>query len=328
MCWTHRYLWRDSLSVKKNTSHIALNSAGTRVTPTLLTAIAPIVWGTSYIVTTELLPPGHPLFAALMRSLPAGVIALVIARKLPKGAWWWKSAILGTLNIGLFFPLLFIAAGRLPGGVAATLGATQPILVTVLAVLVLAERLSWWRLGWGLVGVGGVALVVLGPGAVFDPVGIAAGVGGSAAMGVGVILAKRWGRPPGLSAMGFAGWQLAAGGLALLIPTLAFEGIPARIDAAGVAGYLWLGLIGGLLAYTLWFRGIGRLPVTATALLGLLSPLVAAILGVTIGGETLDNLQLAGFALALAALAAGQFSPRFRQQASLPSSAHRFQQSH
>ncbi|MGZ4518327.1 MAG: hypothetical protein ACXVXN_10520 [Mycobacteriaceae bacterium] len=32
---------------------------------TLLTAIAPAVWGTTYVVTTELLPPGHPLFASL-----------------------------------------------------------------------------------------------------------------------------------------------------------------------------------------------------------------------------------------------------------------------
>lgn len=34
-----------------------------RVRTTLLTAIAPAVWGTTYVVTTELLPPGHPLFA-------------------------------------------------------------------------------------------------------------------------------------------------------------------------------------------------------------------------------------------------------------------------
>ncbi|WP_453985564.1 EamA family transporter [Brevibacterium casei] len=287
--------------------------AGGRLGATLSTALAPAVWGTTYLVTTAFLPGDHPMFAALMRSLPAGIIGLLIARRLPVGSWWWKIFVLGTLNIGLFFPLLFVAAGRLPGGVAATLGAAQPILVTVLAVIVLGERLSKWRLGWGVVGVVGVGMVVLGPGAGFDPIGILAGIAGTAAMGTGVVLVKRWGRPPGVSAVGFAGWQLSAGGLVLLVPTLVFEGVPASIDLAGIGGYLWLGLVGGILAYTLWFRGLGRLPVTATALLGLLSPLVAASLGVVFAGERLTLIQIAGFGLALAALACGQLSPSRRR---------------
>lgn len=287
--------------------------AGGRLGATLITALAPAVWGTTYLVTTAFLPADHPMFAALMRSLPAGLIGLLIARRLPRGSWWWKAAVLGTLNIGVFFPLLFVAAGRLPGGVAATLGAAQPILVTVLAVIILGERLSKWRLGWGVVGVIGVGMVVLGPGAGLDPIGILAGIAGTAAMGTGVVLVKRWGRPPGLSVVGFAGWQLSAGGLVLLVPTLVLEGVPANIDLAGIGGYLWLGLVGGILAYTLWFRGLGRLPVTATALLGLLSPLVAASLGAVFAGERLTLIQIAGFALALAALACGQLSPSRRR---------------
>ncbi|MFG2597353.1 EamA family transporter [Streptomyces sp. NPDC048462] len=282
---------------------------------TIATAFAPAVWGTTYIVTTELLPPGSPLFAALMRALPAGLLGLLIARTLPRGVWWWKAALLGTLNIGAFFPLLFIAAERLPGGVAATLGACQPILVALLAVLVLSERPSPWRLAWGVVGVAGVGLVVLGPGAGLDPPGILAGLAGAAAMAGGVVLTKRWGRPEGVSAVGFASWQLTAGGLVLLAPALLVEGVPGGVDGRAVAGYLWLGTFGGLIAYTLWFRGLRTLPVTATALLGLLSPLVAASLGVLLAGEGLDPVRIAGFALALAALAAGQFTPVLRLRA-------------
>ena len=36
---------------------------------------------------------------------------------------------LGVLNIGLFFPLIFLAAYHLPGGLAATLQATSPLAV-------------------------------------------------------------------------------------------------------------------------------------------------------------------------------------------------------
>ncbi|WP_425842366.1 EamA family transporter [Streptomyces fractus] len=109
--------------------------------------------------------------------------------------------------------------------------------------------------------------------------------------------------------VGFAGWQLTAGGLVLLAPVLLVEGVPGGVGIRAVAGYLWLGGAGGLIAYTFWFRGLRVLPVTATALLGLLSLLVATALGVLLAGESLDPLQVLGFALALAALAAGQITP-------------------
>ncbi|MFI5894715.1 EamA family transporter [Actinoplanes sp. NPDC051513] len=298
------------MTITASPSTQAPAAGGGRVATTAITAFAPAVWGTTYVVTTELLPAGHPLFAGLMRALPAGLLALAITRQLPRGIWWWRALALGALNIGAFFPLLFLAAERLPGGVAATLGATQPIIVAFLAVAILGERLSGWRLAWGLVGVAGVGLVVLGPNAALDAAGIAAGLAGAMAMGLGVTLTKRWGRPEGVRPMAFAGWQLTAGGLVLLVPVALIEGVPEHIDVPAVGGYLWLGLVGGLLAYTLWFAGVRVLPVTATALLGLLSPLVAATAGVVLLGQTLTAPQLAGFALALAALVAGQLTPR------------------
>ncbi|WP_200176254.1 EamA family transporter [Tomitella cavernea] len=274
---------------------------------TLATAVAPAVWGTTYIVTSELLPEGQPLFSGLVRALPAGLLALALTRTLPHGAWWWKAAVLGVLNIGAFFPLLFLTAYHLPGGVAATLNATQPLVVALLAVVLLGQRLSKWRLAWGLVGMVGVAMIVLRDQAALDGIGIIAGVGAAASMATGVTLAKRWGRPAGVGAMTFAGWQLTAGGLFLLPLTLVIEGVPTNVTGSGVAGYLWLGLIGGLLTYTLWFDGIGRLPVTSAALLGLLSPIVAAGLGAVFLGQLLGPIQILGFVLALAAIAAGQF---------------------
>ena len=274
-----------------------------------LTALAPAVWGTTYIVTTHALPTGHPVFAALMRTLPAGTLALALTRRLPSGQWWWKSLVLGALNMACFFPLLFVAAQRLPGGVAATLGAAQPIIVAGLAVVVLSEHPSVWRLIWGGIGVVGVALVVLGPQAGLDALGVAAGLGGAVSMGLGVVLTKRWGRPDGVSALSLAGWQLTGAGLLLIVPALLIDGVPTGIDATAVLGYSWLGLVGGLAAYVLWFEGIRRLPVTPTALLGLLSPLTAALLGHVIAGEVLNPIQLLGFALALTAMTAGQLAP-------------------
>jgi probable blue pigment (indigoidine) exporter len=284
---------------------------------TATTALAPSVWGTTYVITTELLPDGHPVFAGLARALPAGLVALAVTRTLPRGAWWWKAAVLGALNIGLFFPLLFTAAERLPGGVAATLAAAQPLVVAVLAVVLLGDRLTVWRMGWGVTGVVGVGLVVLGPNAALDLVGVLAGIGGAVTMALGVTLTKRWGRPPGVGPTAFAGWQLTAGGLFLMPVTALVEGPPPAIDGPAVLGYLWLGLVGGLLAYALWFRGVGALPVTSVAVLALLSPTVAAVLGVIVLGQTLGPVQLIGLALALAAIVAGQLPGRPARRATV-----------
>ncbi|MFD4430466.1 EamA family transporter, partial [Nocardia sp. NPDC058497] len=197
---------------------------GGRLSRTAVTALAPAAWGTTYVVTTELLPPGHPVFAGLLRALPAGLIALALTRTLPHGAWRGKAAVLGMLNIGLPFPLLFLAAEHLPGGVAATLAAAQPLVVAVLAVLVLGESPSAWRLAWGAIGVAGVGLVVLGPSAALDAVGVAAGLASAASLALGLTLTKRWGRPPEVGPIAFAGWQLTAGGLFLLPLTALLEG--------------------------------------------------------------------------------------------------------
>lgn len=281
-----------------------------------LTAAAPVVWGTTYVVTTELLPADAPMWSAALRALPAGVLAVVIGRRLPRDGWWWRAAVLGTLNIGAFFALLFVAAYRLPGGVAATLGATGPLVTSAYALILLGQRPSRWRLAWGVAGVVGVAMMVLRPDAALDPLGLVAGLAGVLAMSAGVVLTRRWGQPVG--ALPFVGWQLTAGGLVLLPIALALEGAPPSIDAPAVGGYLWLGLVGTLAAYALWFRGIGRLPVVSVSFLGLLSPAVATTIGWVVLDQSLTAVQLLGFVVALASTVAGQLRSGPRPKHSRP----------
>ena len=118
-----------------------------RVGLLLLVAVAPAAWGTTYIVTEKFLPPDRPLFAAVVRALPVGLALLAWRRQLPRGDWWWKAAVLGLFNIAMFFPLIFVAAYYLPGGLAATVQASSPLAVMALAWLVIGERAAPARIG-------------------------------------------------------------------------------------------------------------------------------------------------------------------------------------
>ncbi|WP_200807421.1 EamA family transporter [Demequina sp. NBRC 110053] len=271
------------------------------------TALAPALWGTTYLVTTELLPADRPLLAAVMRALPVGLVLLACTRDLPCGVWWWRSAVLGVLNIGAFFALLFVSAYRLPGGVAATLGAVHPLIVAVLAVVVLHEAARARTFVAAGVGLAGVALLVLGPDAAADPVGVVAGVLGGASTALGVVLTKRWGRPVPL--LSFTAWQLVWGGAFLIGPMLVLEGLPERLTWSHGAGYAWLGVLGGVVAYVLWFRGVLALPAGQVSTLAFLAPLVAALLGWAVLGQTLTLLQGVGAAVIVAAVALAQGGP-------------------
>lgn len=291
-------------------SHVPRAAAsGSTLAMTAATAVAPVSWSTTYLVTTEFLPSGHPLVSTVLRALPAGLILLALTRKLPHGAWLWRALLLGTLNIGGFNALLFVAAYRLPGGIAALLTSLQPLFVAGLAFLLLSEVPTRWRLGWSLVGMAGVGLIVLRGQLSFDPLGVLAGLAAAALMATGIVLTKRWGFPGGVTPTTMAGWQLTAGGLVLVPLALALEGLPPALDLRAVGGYAWLCVVGALLSYPLWFRGIGRLPVVAVSFLPLLSPVFASVLGRLFLGESLTTWQFAGFLLALAAIAAAQLSP-------------------
>ncbi|MEV0269633.1 EamA family transporter [Hamadaea sp. NPDC050747] len=271
----------------------------------LLTALAPLAWGSTYAVTTQLLPADRPLLAGMLRALPAGLLLLLLTRKLPSGSWWGKAFVLGVLNIGAFFPLLFLAAYRLPGGVAAVLGSVQPLIVIGLSVVLLHQRPLLRALAAGVVGVLGVALVVLRPGASFDAVGLAAGLAGAAAMAAGTVLSKRWGRPDDVNALTMTAWQLTAGGLVIVPLALLIEGAPPALSPTNLAGYAYLATVNTAVAYWLWFRGLASLPASSAGFLGLLSPVAAMVIGWAVLGQALTPVQVVGAVVALGATIAG-----------------------
>ncbi|HHD7487075.1 TPA: EamA family transporter [Klebsiella oxytoca] len=262
-----------------------------------LTALAPAIWGSTYIVTSQFLPPDRPFIAALLRVLPAGIALLIWSCRLPLRGEWWKLIVTGILNIGAFQALLFIAAYRLPGGLAAVIGAIQPLLVMLLAWCVDRQRSPWLAVLSAMTGIVGMAMLLLSPQMTLDPLGIGAAFLGAMSMALGTWLSRRW--AIALPVIALTGWQLLIGGIVLAPIALLVDPPLHQVTLTQAAGYLWLCVAGAMLAYGLWFRGIGRLSPVAVSAMSLLSPVTAVLLGWVFLGQKIEGLALAGLVIVL-----------------------------
>lgn len=269
----------------------------------LLTMLTPVLWATTYSVTRLWLPEGRPFFSGMIRALPVGLVILAFTRQLPRGEWWWKATVLGVLNIGLFFGLLFVGAYRLPGGLASTLQATGPLITIVLAALLLGERTTRVQVLGGVIGLLGVCLLVLRAGVVLDAIGLVAAMLSVLSSTLGYVLVKRWKPPVGLWTL--TAWQLTIGGLVLVPVSLLVEGAPPQLDRPAILAYLWLAVAGTAIAYVIWFRGLHRLPAVTVTMLGLVNPVAATLLGALLVGEKVGLWQLLGMALVFAGVVLG-----------------------
>lgn len=266
------------------------------------------MWATTYIVTEQFLPEDRPMFAALVRALPVGLVMLAWRRTLPPRGWWGKAIVLGLLNIGLFFPLIFLSAYGLPGGLAATVQALLPLIVMAIAWLLLGERATPRRLIGGVVGVIGVGLLVLGTTTGVTALGLAAAVGSVLAAATGAVLTKRW-KPP-VDSITLVSWQLVVGGLFLVPVALLTEGAPPSVDLAAVLGYAWIAIFGTGLAYVAWFTALREMPAGRVALISLLNPVFATVLGVVFAHEAFGLPQAIGVGLVLGGVLLGQTQAR------------------
>lgn len=258
------------------------------------TAIGPVLWGTTYGVFVGTLPTDHPILISALRALPAGLLMLLLVRRLPPLRILFPVTVLALTNIGLFFALLLISAARLPGGITATLAACQPLLVALLTWPLLGRRPGMDQIGLALLGMVGVGLLVLKGGLAFDLIGVLAGIGAALSMALGIVLMERWRNlaPP----VQMTAWQLLIGGILILPFALLVEGLPVRWDMRNTLGLGYLVLFATALGYWLWVGGVQRLG-SRVSVLAFLSPVVALSLGIGVMEETLNAQQALGVVL-------------------------------
>ncbi len=262
-----------------------------------LTALAPVLWGSTYIVTTQWLPPERPLTAAAIRALPAGIILVIMGRHLVPTKQILPMVVLSILNIALFQGLLFTSAYLLPGGLAAIVGALQPLLVMMLVWVFDHKAPNQIKIIAAGVAIAGMSILFTGPETQWNLLGVLAALVGTSSMAVGLFLSSKWNNK--LPTLAFTGWQLLIGGLLLTPIAMVVEEPIHSFTLSHLLGYTYLSLFGALIGYFLWFRGLQKLPSTAVASLGLLSPVTATLLGWIFLDEQLGIQGSIGIAMVL-----------------------------
>ncbi|HEY8394572.1 MAG TPA: EamA family transporter [Thermaerobacter sp.] len=299
---------------------------------------AAVLWGTLGI-WARLAYDGNarPNDVVFFRALIAFLVALWVARhkagllRAAARSRLWLLVAYGTVSVGLFYLSYFWAVRLLPVAVAAVLLYTAPVFVALMARFFLGEALAVPRLVALVVALLGVALI--------------SGLGGAGA-GDGAAVAGSMAAAPALPPVGvlvglLAGltyatytifgkvavrdldpdvvvvYTLGVGTLFLFI-TLP----PPRLLALDFMPGVWpvlvlLGVGPTYLAYRLYTHGLREVPASTAAIVAMVEPVVAAVLGWVLLRETLTAAQVAGGVLVLLGAALARIQPA-RQDAASP----------
>jgi drug/metabolite transporter (DMT)-like permease len=291
---------------------------GVRAKPPLwqvLAAFAAIylIWGSTYLGIRYAVETIPPFLMAGTRFLAAGLLLYGFARWRGAGSpglgEWRDATIAGGLMILIGNGGVTWAELVIPSGVAALLVALTPLWMVLFDWL----RPNGVRPGWlvfaGLaVGVVGVAVLARGTGNGSGPMyawGVAALMAASVSWALGSIF-NRHARKPGSPWLAIAMQMIAGGGLMLLLSLLRGETSAfsfSRLTMLSAWAWLYLTLVGSLIGFTayIWLLQVSTPARVSTY--AYVNPLIAVVLGCTIGREPFSRELLAAGALIILAIA-------------------------
>jgi DME family drug/metabolite transporter len=272
----------------------------------LCLSLAGVLWGAGGLVGALLgqASGATPLSVAAFRLLAGGglliAFRMVARQRWPRGrAAWRRITVTGLLSAS--FQAAYFCSIALSSVSLATL-----ITIGGVPVIVSAAQIAAGREGPAGAGLVTLALALAGLGLL---VGMPGGRHGGAAMlaSAGLALASAAGFAamtlvgaapvPGLDDQALTGIGSLLGGLTLLPLAAAVGGIAFRPTAEAIWLVAALGIGPTALAYTLYYRGLRSATPSTAALLTLLEPLTAALLGATVLGDRLGLAGIAGAAL-------------------------------
>ena len=269
-----------------------------------------LAWGSTWLAIRVCLVDMPPLGSAALRFLLAAAFVQLLARgrRLPAtgkpglGLWLALSLTLIVLPYG------FIYSGEqtVPSGVASVLFATYPLFIGLLARLTGVEPPPGWR-GWL-----GLLTGFLGVACLFREDWSAAGsteylggsliLGSAAASAVGSLLVRT--RMAHVDPLLINLRPMLIGALVLGGLSLMREGDASwQWTVRGVGALLYLACVGSTLAFAVYFRLMRTLPLSRLAMITYVTPVVALILGASLGEERITSNTVAGTVLILTGIA-------------------------
>lgn len=266
------------------------------------------IWGSTFLVISIGNDALAPLWAATLRlALAATLLAAwtrLRGRPLPRGPALRAALGYGVAQFGVNFPLLYWGETRVPSGLSAVIYATIPLSSALLTRALGMERLTATKIGGAVVAFAGVAVLFSSSFHTHVPAaGFIAILVGATAAGVGTIILKRGPRqdPFGANAAGCVVGALISGAASVVL------GEPHVLPTTFAAAWplLYLTIAGSLGAYVLMSWLVGHWPVSRTAYVTVIVPVIALGLGAAVRGEALSAASAAGTALVLVGLVLG-----------------------
>lgn len=257
-----------------------------------LVTLSALFWGMNFALAQPVMADEPPLYAAAFRFLLASAIMLVLAviRGEPLLARARRHAgaylLLGTVGIGAFNLFFFFALQRTSAANASLIMATNPLLTTLLAALMLGERASVNQLAALPLALLGVTVVISG-GHLQQLASLHVATGDLIMLGADLawafynVLGRRY--MPAGSPLANTTLMMLAGTLVLVIAALTSHEVPAVPGMKSAAGLVMMAVGGTVLAYLFWTTGIARLGAGKTALFLNLVPVFAMLVATTMG---------------------------------------------
>ena len=297
----------------------------------LLLAALTLGWGFNWpmmkLALTELSP--WTFRAACLAFGAAGLFMIARAQGLrirPRRERWTRLVSASLFNVTGWNLLIAYGVSILPSGRSAILAYTMPMWTVCLSALFLHERLTARK----LVGVflGGAALLLLLTPDVSDvesaPLGALLVIGAAMSWATGTVIIKRW--PNDLPTTSLVAWQLALGGLPVVVGALYLDGASWQpVSLTATAALLYNIFVATVFCNWAWFKIATNAPASVAALATMMIPVAGVFSGMLVLAEQpgwQEYLALALVTLALSTvLLPPRVSPRPKQRDHSGSSA-------
>lgn len=276
-----------------------------RLPPLVVACLAAtwLIWGSTYLAIKFALVSFPPYLQMGTRFIVAGAGLAAWMRWMRGAPWparrqWLNALVVGSLMLGGGMGSVAVAEQTVGSGLVVVFIAVVPLLIVLVNLFwrVMPGRLELAGIGLGLAG---VVMLTRGQGFQASPTGLAAMATACTCWSVGSVLSQRR-LPLAPGAMGFASEMLAGGAVLLALAAATGESLRWPPDPLAAWAWCYLVVFGSLLAFNAYMVLLARTSAGLAASYTFVNPIIALLLGIAFGNETVTGFEWAAAGVILA----------------------------